>query len=117
MLIVLLDEPGLFVFSSAADAERQIEPIDAELEIRAAFDEFAVPYRVEWVRPNRHRKALFGLLSSVESGQYRLVPAGSADAAALIQLLEAHRDHTNPPQAKAGLESLLASLLSGPGHR
>jgi len=35
MLIVLLDEPGLFVFSSPADAVRQIEPIDAESEIRA----------------------------------------------------------------------------------
>src|ERR1051325_10175847 len=47
MFIVLLDEPGLFVFRSPADAVRGIEPIDAESEIRAAFDDAAVPYTVE----------------------------------------------------------------------
>ncbi|HVA46841.1 MAG TPA: hypothetical protein VNH11_10790 [Pirellulales bacterium] len=35
---------------------REIEPIDAESEIRAAIDDSAVPYTVEWVRPNRHRE-------------------------------------------------------------
>jgi len=110
MLIVLLDEPGLFVFQSPADAVRAIEPIDAESEIRAAFDHSAVPYKVEWVRPNRHRKALFGLLQSIESGEYRFVPAGPAQPAALIELLEAHPEYTNPPEARAGLESLLARL-------
>lgn len=110
MLIILLDEPGLFVFPSAAHAVREIEPIDAESEVRAAFDDSAVPYRVEWVRPNRHRKALFGLLKSIEPGEYRLVPAGPPDPAALLRLLQAHPDHTDPPEAKADLASLLARL-------
>jgi hypothetical protein len=35
MFIVLLDEPGLFVFPSPAEAARLIEPPDAESEIRA----------------------------------------------------------------------------------
>ena len=48
MLIVLLGEPGLFVFASAQEATREIEPVDAEREVRAAFDDSAVPYRVEW---------------------------------------------------------------------
>ncbi len=110
MLIVLLDEPGLFVFPSAVDAVREIEPIDAESELRAAFDEAAVPYRVEWVRPNRQRRTLFGLLKSIEPGAYRLVPAGPADPTALVRLLEAHSDHTNPPEANAKLMALLARL-------
>jgi hypothetical protein len=110
MLIVLLDEPGLFVFSSPADAAREIEPIDAESEIRAAFDDSAVPYTVEWVRPNRHRKALFGLLNSIKPGEDRLVPAGPAQPAALIELLEAHRQDTNSPEAKADLDVLLSRL-------
>ena len=110
MMIVLLDEPGLFVFPSAADAARAIEPIDAESEIRAAFDDSGVPYRVEWVRPNRDRRRLFGLLKSTDPGEYRFVPAGPADPAALIQLLQAHPDSTEPPAAKAHLASLIARL-------
>ena len=111
MIIVLLDEPGLFVFQSAADAAREIEPIDAESEIRAAFDDSAVPYRIQWLRPNQHRpRRLVGFLESIQPGEYRLVPAGPPDPAALIQLLEAHPNHTEPPEAKADLASLLARL-------
>ena len=54
MLIILLDEPGLFVFASAEDATREIEPIDAERQIRAAFDDWAVPYRVERLRRSKN---------------------------------------------------------------
>ena len=43
MLILLLDENGLFVFPSAEAAAGQIEPIDARSEIRAMFDDAAVP--------------------------------------------------------------------------
>jgi hypothetical protein len=110
MLIVLLDEPGLFVFPSATDAVREIEPIDAESEIRAAFDHSAVPYRVEWVRPNWHRRSLFGLLRSVEPGEYRLVPAGPPDPDSLVELIEAHPEHTDPPEAKAELDAVIARL-------
>ena len=62
MLIVLLDEPGLFVFSSPDAAQREIEAIDAEQELRAAYNESGVPYRVEWLRPNRQREMLGGLV-------------------------------------------------------
>lgn len=110
MLIVLLDDPGLFVFESLAEAARQIEPIDAASEICAAFDDSAVPYTVDWVRPNRQRKRLFGFLKSIEPGEYRFVPAGSAQPAALIDLIEAHPDYTTPSEAKADLASLLAGL-------
>lgn len=110
MLIVLLDEPGLFVFESPAHAMREIEPIDAKSEIRAAFDDSAVPYTVQWVRPNRHGKTLLGLVKSVEPGEYRFVAAGPAQPAAFIELLEAHLDSTSPSEAKADLASLLARL-------
>jgi hypothetical protein len=110
MFIVLLDEPGLFVFRSPADAVRGIEPIDAESEIRAAFDDAAVPYTVEWVRPNRHRKTLLGLLRSIEPGEYRFMPAGPPQPAALIELLEGHPEHTAPPETKADLDALLSRL-------
>jgi len=106
MLIVLLDESGLFVFPSIADAVRAIEPFDAS-EIRAAFDDSAVPYRVEWIRPNRESGTF---LRIIQPGQYCLVPAGPPDPCALVQLISAHPDYTNPPEAKAYLNSLLAAL-------
>ena len=109
MFIVLLDEPGLFVFKSAADAVREIEPPDAESEIRAAFDDAAVPYRVEWVRPNR-RSTFLGLVKSVEFGEYRFVPAGQPNPAALVALLEEHSVFANPPEAEAELKSLLERM-------
>lgn len=109
MFIVLLDEPGLFVFESAAGAVREIEPPDAESEIRAAFNDAAVPYRVEWLRPNQYRTVL-GSMKSVEFGEYRFVPAGHADPAALIELLEKHSDYTHPPQAKVALKTLLEKM-------
>ena len=109
MFIVLLDELGVFVFNSAAEAVREIEPPDAESEIRAAFDDAAVPYRVEWVRPNRRSK-LLSLAVSVEFGEYRFVPAGKSDPAALIALLEEHSAFANPPEAEADLKSLLGRM-------
>lgn len=109
MLIVLLDEPGLFVFPSIADAMRAIEPFDAS-EIRAAFDDSAVPYCVEWIRPNRESGTF---LRIIQPGQYSLVPAGPPDPGALVQLILAHSDYTNPPAAKADLDSLLAGLPKG----
>jgi hypothetical protein len=113
MLIILLDEPGLFVFPTRADAERSIEAIDVESQVRAAFDEHAVPYRVDWVSPNRRHKGFFGLFCSVTNGEYHFVPAGQPDTVALVRLLEAHPKFAQPPEAQAELSSLLSRLQAG----
>lgn len=110
MLIVLLDEPGLFVFQTTSDAELEIEPIDAESEIRAAYDENAIPFTVEWIQPNQRSNIVFGLIESIEHGKYRFVPDGPADPSALIQLIESHPDYTNPPEAKSDLDAILSRL-------
>jgi hypothetical protein len=65
---------------------------------------------VEWLRPNRRRSALFGLLRSIAPGHYRFAPAGAADPSALARLLEEHLEHTSPPEARTDLASLLAKL-------
>jgi hypothetical protein len=111
MFIVLLEGPGLLVFKTSSDAVQAIEPPDAEVEIRAAFDADAVPYLVEWLTPNRHTASatLFGSVPAVEFGEYRFVPAGPADADALIALLEEHPD-AEPPEAKPELDALLERM-------
>ena len=108
MLIVLLDESRLFVYPSPEAASGDIEPPDAETEVRAAFDEHAVPYRVEWIRPNRTRK-WFGLFSTISFGEYRWVVAGPPDPAAFVRLVEEHPT-TNPPEAKHQLNSFVSVL-------
>jgi hypothetical protein len=111
MFIVLLDEPVLFVFDSETHAADAIEPPDAETEIRAAFDDEGVPYRVEWITPNEHKKlpTLFGSVSSVAFGEYQFVPAGPADLPALIALLEDY-SLTQPPEAKPSVDALLSRV-------
>jgi ribosomal protein L7/L12 len=111
MFIVLLDEPGLFVYESPDAAARDIEPPDAEQIVRAAFDDQAVPYRVDWIRPNKRRRWFWGF-GSVAFGEYRFVPAGPADQQALAQLLEQHPD-ANPPEAQAALNALRQRKVSG----
>ena len=112
MLIVLQDEPGLFVFPTLDAAMIGIEwqDVDAGI-IRAAFDERAVPYRIEWLEPVR-RTLFFGLFSTMES-QYRFVPSGPPDHAGLVRLLEEHPNFTHPPEAKDELASLLSELRAG----
>ena len=105
MLIVLLDEPGLFVFPTLNAAERGIEAYDADL-IRGAFDDSGAPYRVDWIRPKSDRKTFFGLLSSHDPGEYRFVPAGPVDPVAFAQFLEAHPTAANSAAAAPEFESV-----------
>ena|SRR5688572_5718068 len=112
MFILLLDTPCLCVFASEADVQREVEPPHVEDGIiRAAFDENAVPYRAEWTQPNRHSK-LLRLIESIGFGHYRLVPAGPANRAELIALLEEYGECTEPPEAKETLTLLLQKLRS-----
>src|SRR5678815_450851 len=94
--------------SSTDEAVRAIEPPDAESEIRAAFDHHAVPYRVEWIQPNRRRNLWF--FESISFGVYRFVPAGPANPAAFVALLENPALCTDPPEAKAAVVDLLAKI-------
>ena len=110
MLIVLMDEPGLFVYSSAEVATRNIELIDAENEIRAAYDDSAVPYRVERLKPSGSRGLVARVLSNVEPETYHFVPCGPADPAALVELISNQTDYTDPPEAKHDLQVLLGKL-------
>jgi hypothetical protein len=110
MLIVLQDEPGLFVFPTVAAAERSIEAYDADSVVRAAFNEEAVPYRVDWLRPPQKRRFFLGLLNYMDPGEYRFVPAGPPDPDALASLIEKHPDFTNSPQARSELALLLSAL-------
>jgi|SRR5215467_1799341 len=95
MLIVLLDEPGLFVYPSPEAAQIDLEPPDAESTIRAAFDEHGVPYRVEWIRPNR--TGAFGFVSFGQGGCWsaRSSRVDSTDRTASVTILQTRLDWPN----------------------
>jgi hypothetical protein len=65
----------------------------------------------QWVTPP-HRKMLFGRFESDGPAEYRFVPAGPPDRAALIALLDAHSDYTDPPDAQASALALRDTLRS-----
>jgi hypothetical protein len=109
MFIILMDEPTLFVFDSEEAVKRDIEPPDAESDVRAIFDDEAIPYRVEWVRPNIRRKWFFGL-GPITFGEYRLMPCGEADPIELMRLLEEHAERVDPPSRKESVANLLKTL-------
>jgi len=106
-LLVLLDEPCWIVFPSVEAASASIEAIDVANELRAAFDEAAVPYAVEWLRPNVQSRL------SVTNGEYCFVPSGPAEPMALLALLESHPSaRTDDGEAVDLLEST-RSLRAG----
>ena len=102
MFIVLLDEQGLFVYSSAEEAAADIELPDAHREVRAAFDETGMPFK-----PDRE---VVETRWTVEVAQYRWVPAGPAQPAALLALLENFGKNTEPTSAHNPLQNLVLKL-------
>jgi hypothetical protein len=104
MLLVLEDDDCIHVYPSPEAASLNIEALDADDTIRAAFDETGVPYRILWLRPNKSRR-LLGPLSWVENGKYSLVPAGAPDRAALAALIRPNRQ-VIPAEASAVIARL-----------
>lgn len=82
MILILLDEPGWFLYASAEDAARDIEAEDIAQCLRAAFDDTGQPYAPRWTRAD----------PEPWMPPYRLVPHGDRDQEGLAALLKAHPD-------------------------
>ena len=75
----------MYVYASPSETALEIEALDVDI-VRAAFDDEARPYRVEWIRPNRHGK-IVGALGWAQNGEYRFVIAGEPDPPALAAVI------------------------------
>ena len=114
MFLILLDEPGLFVYEDPGDAAADIESIDIEESLRAAFDDRGVPYRVDWPQgPPRRSPRILGL-QVVSNVAYGFVPAGPADVPALTRLLDQHSEYVVPKDAIDRVHSLRSRLHVAP---
>lgn len=110
MFLILLDEPGLFVYEDPSDAAADIESIDIEESLRAAFDDRGVPYRVDWPQgPPRRSPRILGLQAG-SNVEYGFVPAGPADTRALTLLLDQHSEYVVPSDAIDRVQSLRSRL-------
>jgi hypothetical protein len=85
VFLVLEEDTCLYVYASPSDAVADIEALDVDT-VRAAFDEEARPYRVEWIRPNRYGK-IVGPLGWAQNGDYCFVIAGEPDPSELAAVI------------------------------
>ena len=95
MVFVFFEDGTLQVVESVEEAERRYEGVDVESEVFIFFDENGVYFKPVFTTPNRGGK-FFGLISWVESGQYRLVPSPEGGKDIGEFLLEAIEPEPNP---------------------
>jgi len=86
MILTLQEDGVLRVYDTTAEAELDVEALDALETFRAIFDDAGVPHRIEWTVPNSSTR--IPGLQVVTNGSYRLVPAAAPDPKALAALLE-----------------------------
>jgi len=110
MLIVRLDEPGLFVFETHEDLVRSVEAIDIEGTLVSAHDEAGRRMQVSWIEPNQHSG--LGPIRWVTNGQYMLVPSDVLEPEVLGQLL-LDAPYFDPPHYETELREL-GHRLTGP---
>ena len=85
MFLVLEEDSCLYVYASPSEAAAGIEALDVDT-VRAAFDDEARPYRVEWIRPNRQGK-IVGSVGWAQNGEYCFVIAGEPNPSALAAVI------------------------------
>jgi hypothetical protein len=110
VVILQLDEPGLFVYPNAEAAVRDIEAIDIEESLRLAYDDSGRRLEVEWIEPNQRTGA--GLFASIQNGKYRLVPSEKLEPEVLAALLLA-APYFDPPTETRAMLDLAEDLRSG----
>jgi hypothetical protein len=108
MIITLQDDQVVRVYSSVADAVRDVEALDAEDVFRAIFDETAEVYAIKWIRPNTRGRFLRFM---VGNGEYTLTVTGKKNVEGLVNLIR-NLEHVQPVEAKPRLELLRTRLTS-----
>ena len=77
MIFVFAEDATLHVAVDIADVHRMCEPIDVESSVFLFYDRDGRPLIPRFTKPNRQTR-LFGLLSTIEPGEYTLEIADPA---------------------------------------
>lgn len=106
----LCEDGTLDVFESLQQIRRQCEGIDVESGVWDFFDHAGKPLTPLFHTPNRIKKHLFGLITSIASSQhFDLVPAISGDEPPLLDILT-EQTILNPNKIFKTMTELLAHL-------
>jgi hypothetical protein len=83
-----------------------VEALDAEACLRHVFDDQGQRFVIDWIKPNRRGWV------GVTNGEYRLIPTGEPDVAALLAVLEHTGPRAFPRSDQSFVEGLVARLLA-----
>ena len=114
MILVLEEDNVLRLYDSLGTVVREIEALDIEESTRAIFDEAGQTYVIEWIRPNKSGRApgFLRFLGWAENGEYRLVPSGERNPAALLDAIR--QSVAVEPESFEQLVRTLEQKLEGP---
>jgi hypothetical protein len=109
MILALDKHAALYVFSSAKDAERELEAIDVRQDEFQFCDATGQRYAVVYTVPPKVSR--LGPVRSVDVGAFTLAAQGDADSTLPERFVEraAHIEHTSIP-AFTGIEALRDEL-------
>ena len=105
MILALDKHAALYVFSSAKDAERELEAIDVQQDEFEFCDATGQRYAVVYTIPPKESR--LGPLRTVDIGAFTLTAQGSVDPTLPESFIEraAHIEHTSIP-ALTSIEAL-----------
>ena len=96
ILFVFVEDGTLFIAEDLAAVRRECEPIDVESGVYTFYDGAGRPLMPRFTTPNRQTR-LFGLISTVEPGEFVLEPGSEAECDPIdIALLETEHVTSNP---------------------
>lgn len=87
MFLTFINDCSIRVHDSPAEAVVDIEGLDVEKCVWAAYDSEGQAYRVRWIEPNTEGRS-FGLIPWVKSGIYEWVPAGEKAPLELLRWIQ-----------------------------
>lgn len=107
MVLAYTSDTVLRVYDQVSDAVRDVEALDAEETFVRVFDECAIPYRIDWIRPNRESRLLW--IRVVSNGEYTLVVSGPRRPGELLSMIR-EAECIEPPESEAAVRELERAL-------
>ena len=107
MLLAYCSDTVLRVYNEVGDAVRAVEALDAEETFVRVFDERAIPYRIDWIRPNRESRLLW--IRMVNNGEYTLVVSGPRRPGELLSMIREAK-YIEPSGSEAAVREIERAL-------
>jgi len=88
MIFVFIEDGTLDIINNVKDAQNNYEGIDVESGVYDFYDEKGTYLKPKFTKPNKYKKYLFGLFSTVESGEFILETSPNDQEDSFHQMLQ-----------------------------